>query len=360
MSWRRRQLIAYSKAQPELAKEFGRRIHGDLPAGWESAIPTFTKDNGNIASRAASGAVLGALVDKVPELVGGSADLTPSNNTQPKSFKNFSPEDFAARYVHYGIREHGMAGIMNGLALHGGVIPYGGTFLIFSDYMRPSQRLAAIMHQRVIYVFTHDSIGLGEDGPTHQPIEQLTALRAIPGFTMIRPADANETAEAWRVALKHKNGPVALALTRQKLGWIDREKYGAASGLAKGAYVLADAPGGAPEVVLMSSGSEVALVLAAQTKLAEGGIRARAISMPSHELFAAQPLEYQQQVLPPGTKRVAIEAAHPMSWYRWVGTDGIIMGIDHFGASAPFADIYKGLGLTVDKLVEAARGLVAR
>ena len=356
----RRQLIAYSKAQPDLAKEFGRRIHGDLPAGWESAIPTFTKDNGNIASRAASGAVLGALVDKVPELVGGSADLTPSNNTQPKSFKNFSPEDFAARYVHYGIREHGMAGIMNGLALHGGVIPYGGTFLIFSDYMRPSQRLAALMHQRVIYVFTHDSIGLGEDGPTHQPIEQLTALRAIPGFTMIRPADANETAEAWRVALKHKNGPVALALTRQKLGWIDREKYGAASGLAKGAYVLADAPGGAPEVVLMSSGSEVALVLAAQTKLAEGGIRARAISMPSHELFAAQPLEYQQQVLPPGTKRVAIEAAHPMSWYRWVGTDGIIMGIDHFGASAPFADIYKGLGLTVDKLVEAARGLVAR
>jgi len=356
----RRQLIAYSKAQPDLAKEFGRRIHGDLPAGWESAIPTFTKDNGNIASRAASGAVLGALVDKVPELVGGSADLTPSNNTQPKSFKNFSPEDFAARYVHYGIREHGMAGIMNGLALHGGVIPYGGTFLIFSDYMRPSQRLAALMHQRVIYVFTHDSIGLGEDGPTHQPIEQLTALRAIPGFTMIRPADANETAEAWRVALKHKNGPVALALTRQKLGWIDREKYGAAAGLAKGAYVLADAPGGAPEVVLMSSGSEVALVLAAQTKLAEGGIRARAISMPSHELFAAQPLEYQQQVLPPGTKRVAIEAAHPMSWYRWVGIDGIIMGIDHFGASAPFADIYKGLGLTVDKLVEAARGLVAR
>jgi transketolase len=356
----RRQLIAYSKAQPDLAKEFGRRIHGDLPAGWESAIPTFTKDNGNIASRAASGAVLGALVDKVPELVGGSADLTPSNNTQPKAFKNFSPDDFAARYVHYGIREHGMAGIMNGLALHGGVIPYGGTFLIFSDYMRPSQRLASLMHQRVIYVFTHDSIGLGEDGPTHQPIEQLTALRAIPGFTMIRPADANETAEAWRFALKHKNGPVALALTRQKLGWIDREKYGAAAGLAKGAYVLADAPGGAPEVVLMSSGSEVGLVLAAQTKLAEGGIRARAVSMPSHELFSAQPLEYQQEVLPPGTKRLAIEAAHPMSWYRWVGSDGIIIGIDHFGASAPYLDIYKGFGLTVDKLVEAARGLVAR
>jgi transketolase len=285
----RRQLIAYSKAHPDLAKELGRRLQGDLPTGWESAIPTFTKDNGNVASRAASGAVLGALADKVPELLGGSADLTPSNNTQPKSFKEFSPNDFAARYVHYGIREHGMAGIMNGLALHGGVIPYGGTFLIFSDYMRPSQRLAALMHQRVIYVFTHDSIGLGEDGPTHQPIEQLSALRAIPNFTMIRPADANETAEAWRFALKHKTGPVALALTRQKLGFIDREKYASASGLAKGAYVLADAPGGAPEVVLMSSGSEVALVLAAQTKLAEAGVRARAVVMPSHDIFPAQP-----------------------------------------------------------------------
>ena len=353
----RRQLIAYSKAHPELAKEFGRRIQGDLPAGWESAIPTFTKENGNVASRAASGIVLGALVEKVPELVGGSADLTPSNNTQPKSFKEFSAHDRASRYVHYGIREHGMAGIMNGLALHGGIIPYGGTFLIFSDYMRPSQRLASIMHQRVIYVFTHDSIGLGEDGPTHQPIEQLTALRAIPGFTMIRPADATETAEAWRFAVKHKTGPVALALTRQKLGFIDREKHGAAAGLAKGAYVLADAPNGAPDVVLISSGSEVALILEAYTKLTDQGVRARAVSMPSHELFAAQPAEYRDSVLPPGTKRVAIEAAHPMSWYRWVGSDGVVLGIDRFGASAPYADIYKGLGLTVDKLVETATRL---
>jgi transketolase len=216
------------------------------------------------------------------------------------------------------------------------------------------------MHQRVIYVFTHDSIGLGEDGPTHQPIEQLTALRAIPGFTMIRPADANETAEAWRFALKHKNGPVALALTRQKLGFIDREKYGAASGLAQGAYILADAPGGAPEVVLMSSGSEVALILDAQTKLEAQGIRARAVSMPSHEQFAAQSAEYRAKVLPPSVKRIAIEAAHPMSWYRWVGTDGVILGIDRFGASAPFADIYKGLGLTVDKLVETAKSLLGR
>ena len=354
----RRQLIAYSKAHPDLAKEFGRRTQGDLPTGWENAIPTFTKENGSVASRAASGAVLGALVEKIPELIGGSADLTPSNNTQPKAFKEFSPDDRTARYVHYGIREHGMASIMNGLALHGGVIPYGGTFLIFSDYMRPSQRLASLMHQRVIYVFTHDSVGLGEDGPTHQPVEQLTALRAIPGFTMLRPADANETAEAWRFAIKHKTGPVALALTRQKLGFIDREKYGAASGLAKGAYVLADAPGGAPQVVLMSSGSEVGLILEAQQKLADSGIRARTVSMPSHELFAAQPAEYREQVLPPGVKRVAIEAAHPMSWYRWVGSDGVIIGLDHFGASAPFAEIYKHFGLTADKVVEAAKSLM--
>ena len=350
----RRQLIAYAKGHPDLAKEFGRRMQGDLPSGWESAIPAFTKENGNIASRAASGLVLGALVEKIPELIGGSADLTPSNNTQPKALKAFAPDDRTSRYVHYGIREHGMAGIMNGLALHGGIIPYGGTFLIFSDYMRPSQRLASLMHQRVIYVFTHDSIGLGEDGPTHQPIEQLTALRAIPGFTMIRPADASETAEAWRFAIKHKNGPVALALTRQKLGFIDREKYGSAAGLAKGAYVLADAPNGKPDVVLISSGSEVALILEAYAKLTAKGVNARAVSMPSHELFAAQSAEYQAEVLPKGVKRVAIEAAHPMSWYRWVGTDGVILGIDRFGASAPYADIYKGLGLTVDKLVEAA------
>ena len=354
----RRQLIAYSKAHPDLAKEFGRRMQGDLPTGWEAAIPTFTKENGNVASRAASGAVLGALVEKVPELMGGSADLTPSNNTQPKAFKEFSPNDRTARYVHYGVREHGMAGIMNGLALHGGIIPYGGTFLIFSDYMRPAQRLASIMHQRVIYVFTHDSIGLGEDGPTHQPVEQLTALRAIPGFTMLRPADASETAEAWRFALKHKTGPVALALTRQKLPFIDRDKYGSASGLARGAYILVDAPNGRPELVLISTGSEVALILEAQTKLAAAGIGTRAVSMPSHEIFAAQSAEYRDQVLPAGPKRVAIEAAHPMSWYRWVGSDGVVIGIERFGASAPYTAIYNGLGLTVDHLVDTATRLV--
>jgi transketolase len=270
----------------------------------------------------------------------------------------FAPDNYAGRNFHFGIREHGMGSIMNGMALHGGVIPYGGTFLIFSDYMRPPIRLAAIMERQVLYVYTHDSIGLGEDGPTHQPVEQLSALRAVPHMTLIRPADASETAEAWRVALTHKNGPVALVLTRQKLGFIDRTKYAAASGLAKGAYVLADASGGAPQVVLMSSGSEVALVLAAQERLTAQGVRARAVSMPCHELFAAQPDAYRREVLPAGVPRVAIEAAHPMSWYRWVGSDGVALGVERFGASAPFARIYQELGLTVDKLVEAARRVV--
>jgi transketolase len=261
--------------------------------------------------------------------------------------------------MHFGIREHGMGSIMNGMSLHGGVIPYGGTFLIFSDYMRPPIRLAAFMHRRVVYVYTHDSIGLGEDGPTHQPIEQLTALRCIPRLTTIRPADATETAEAWRAALLNEEGPTALVLTRQKLGFIDRTKHGAASGLQQGAYVLADAPKGqAPKIVLMSSGSEVALCLSAWEKLTAQGIAARVVSMPSHELFARQPLSYRDSVLVPGAKKVAIEAAHPMSWYRWVGGDGEVIGIDRFGASAPYQRIYDELGLTVDKLVEAAQRLV--
>ena len=357
--WRRR-FEAYRAAFPKEAGELERRQRGELPAGWESAIPSFTAENGNVASRAASGQVLNAIAAKVPELIGGSADLAPSNNTLLKQADTFSPTNHAGRNFHFGIREHGMGSIMNGMALHGGIIPYGGTFLIFSDYMRPPIRLAAFMERQVIYVYTHDSVGLGEDGPTHQPIEQLTALRAIPRMTVIRPADASETAEAWRAALTHRDGPVALVLTRQKLGFVDRTKYAPAGGLARGAYVLADAPGGAPQVVLLSSGSEVALVLAAQDRLAGEGIRARAVSMPSHELFARQPAEYQREVLPAGVPRVAIEAAHPMSWYRWVGTEGVVLGIERFGASAPYARIYQELGLTVDKLVEAARRVARR
>src|SRR6478672_10420978 len=350
--WQKR-YDAYKSAHPDVASELERRLRGELLEGWEDLIPTFTAENGNVASRAASGVVLNAIAPKVPELVGGSADLASSTNTIVKGAPSFGPDDHTGRNFHFGIREHGMGSIMNGMFLHGGVIPYGATFLIFSDYMRPPIRLAAIMKIRVIYVYTHDSIGLGEDGPTHQPVEQLTALRAIPNITFIRPADASETAEAWRVALKHR-GPVALALTRQKLGFIDRTKYASAAGVARGAYVLADSPGGSPEVVLMSSGSEVALILEAQQKLESQGIRSRAVSMPSHELFAKDSAEYRASVLPPGVKRVAAEAAHPMSWQRWVGDDGVIRGIERFGASAPYKEIYAHLGLTVDKLVETA------
>jgi transketolase len=350
---------AYKAANPALAKELERRLRGDLPDGWEEAIPVFTAKDGNIASRAASGVVINAIGKKIPELMGGSADLASSTNTIIKGEPSFSAENYAGRNFHFGIREHGMGSIMNGMSLFGGIIPYGATFLIFSDYMRPPVRLACIMDRHVIYVYTHDSIGLGEDGPTHQPIEQLSALRAIPRMTLIRPADASETAEAWRAALKHK-GPVALVLTRQKLPFIDRSKYASASGLARGAYVLADTPGGAPQVVMMSSGSEVSLILDAQKKLEAGGIRARAVSMPSHELFARQDQAYRDSVLPKGVKRIAIEAAHPMSWYRWVGDDGVIIGIERFGASAPAPTIYEHLGITADRMVETAKKLVGK
>ncbi len=351
---------AYKAANPDLEKELQRRLRGDLPDGWEEAIPTFTAKDGNVASRAASGIVINAIGKKIPELIGGSADLASSTNTIIKGEPSFSAENYAGRNFHFGIREHGMGSIMNGMSLFGGIIPYGATFLIFSDYMRPPVRLACIMDRHVIYVYTHDSIGLGEDGPTHQPIEQLSALRAIPEMTLIRPADASETAEAWRTALKHKKGPVALVLTRQKLSFIDRSKYASASGLARGAYVLADAPGGVPEVVLMSSGSEVGLILDAQKTLEAGGIRARAVSMPSHELFARQDQAYRDSVLPKGVKRIAMEAAHPMSWYRWVGEDGVIIGIDRFGASAPAATIYEHLGITAARMVETAKQLVGK
>jgi transketolase len=261
--------------------------------------------------------------------------------------------------MHFGIREHGMGSIMNGMALHGGLMPFGGTFLIFSDYMRPPIRLASLMGVQVILIYTHDSIGLGEDGPTHQPVEQLSALRAIPGITVIRPADASETAEAWKVAIKHKHGPVCLVLTRQKLGYIDRTMYASAAGLAMGGYVVTDADE-KPDVVLLSSGSEVGLIMTAREKLEDAGINARVVSLASHELFALQSEEYQASVLPPGVPRVAVEAAHPMSWYRWVGSNGKILGIERYGASAPYETIYKELGLTVDKIVAMAKGLVKK
>jgi transketolase len=327
-------------------------------------VPDFTAETGNVASRAASGVVINALAPALPELIGGSADLAGSTNTLIKGEGSFGPPgvptpetSYAGRNFHWGIREFGMGAIMNGMALHGGVVPYGATFLVFSDYMRPAIRLAALMHRHVVYVFTHDSIGLGEDGPTHQPVEQLTALRCIPGLTVIRPADAGETAEAWRAALTHKQGPVALVLTRQKLGFVDRTRYASAAGVGRGAYVLRDADGGAPEVVVMGSGSEVALAMEAGERLAAGGVRARVVSVPSMELFAEQDAAYRASVLPEGVPRVSIEAAHPMSWQALVGPGGVALGIDRFGASAPYQRVYEELGITVDKLVEAARGL---
>ncbi len=357
--WNKRYTV-YKAAHPELEKELQRRLRGELPAGWEDALPVFTAKDGNVASRAASGVVLNAIAKKIPELIGGSADLASSTNTIIKGEPSFSAKNYAGRNFHFGIREHAMGSVMNGMSLHGGIIPYGATFLIFSDYMRPTIRLASFMERHVIYVFTHDSIGLGEDGPTHQPIEQLSALRAIPEMTVIRPADASETTEAWRSALKHKKGPVALVLTRQKLSFIDRSKYASASGAARGAYVLADASGGAPEVVLMSSGSEVALILEAQKKLEADGIRARAVSMPSHEIFSRQDEAYRDSVLPVGVRRIAMEAAHPMSWYKWVGADGIVLGIERFGASAPAARLFTELGMSVDRLVDAAKTMVGK
>ncbi len=354
--WQRR-WDAYAAAYPELAAELDRRLRGDLAEGWDADIPVFNAQNGNIASRAASGAVLNAIAPRLPELTGGSADLAGSTNTLIKDEPSLLPGQLGGRNMHFGIREHGMGAVMNGMSLHGGIIPYGATFLIFSDYMRPAIRLAALMHQRVIYVFTHDSIGLGEDGPTHQPIEQLSALRAIPNLLVIRPADASETAEAWRTALSTTGGPVALVLTRQKLALIDRSSHGAASGLARGAYVLAESDGGTPQVTLISSGSEVAIMLDARRRLADRGVRARVVSMPCHELFARQDEAYQAEVLPTGVPRVAMEAAHPMSWYRWVAGNGVVIGLDRFGASAPYQKIYEELGLTAEAVVEAAVGL---
>jgi len=351
--WMRR-FAEYAKAFPSEAKELGRRWHGDLPAGWEKTLPAFTNENGHVASRAASGSVINAIGPAIPELIGGSADLTGSNLTNVKNAGIFSATQRSGRNFHFGIREHAMGAVMNGMALHGGIIPYGGTFLVFADYMRPAIRLAALMRQQVIYVFTHDSIGLGEDGPTHQPIEHLGALRCIPNLLVLRPADAQETAEAWRTALKHRTGPSALVLTRQKLPLIDRSTHGAASGLAKGAYVLKDAPEGQSlKAVILATGSEVEVALKAQAELATKGIATRVVSMPSMELFAQQSKEYQASVLPEGVRRVAVEAAHPMSWHRWVGVDGAIVGIDGFGASAPAPKLFQEYGITAQAVVAA-------
>lgn len=346
---------SYAGSFSDLADEYRRWMKGLLPQGWDKYIPVFPADEKGIATRAASGTVLNALAASMPNLIGGSADLAPSTKTIIKGAGDFGPGSYSGRNMRFGVREHGMGSILNGMALSGGLIPYGATFLVFSDYMRPPIRMAAMMGLKVIYVFTHDSIGVGEDGPTHQPIEHLSVLRAIPGLTVIRPADANETAEAWRCAIGQVKGPTALILTRQNLPTLDRKIVSSAGKLSRGAYILFEAEGRKPDVILLASGSEANLALEAAGKLQGSGIAARVVSMPSWELFEAQPEEYRNKVLPPHIKaRVAVEAGLTQGWHRYVGEGGKVVGIDHFGASAPAPVLFKEFGFTVDNIVVSA------
>ena len=350
-------LARYADAHPDLARQLDTWARGMLPDGWEAALPTF-EAGGKIATRAASGKVIDALVPVLGNLLGGSADLTPSNKTRASVQQDFQKDTPDGSYVRFGVREHGMAAACNGIALHGGLRPYCGTFLIFSDYLRPSMRLSALMHQPVIYVFTHDSIGLGEDGPTHQAVEHYMALRAIPNLTFIRPADANETAQAWRAALTCTSGPTALALTRQKLLTLNRDSFAAAEGLQQGAYVLSDSDG-TPDLILIASGSEVGLIIEAAEVLRGEGVGVRVVSMPSWELFAEQPQSYRDAVLPPSvTKRLAVEAGVTMGWERYVGLEGRILGLDRFGASAPANVLFEQFGFTVENVVTLAHELL--
>jgi len=351
-------LRSYSETFPGLAEEWRRFMGGVFPEGWDKNIPSFPTDPKEMATRVASGTVLNAIADQIPNLIGGSADLAPSNKTEIKNSYDFQTDAYDGRNLRFGVREHGMGAILNGMALHGGVLPYGGTFLIFSDYMRPAIRLAALMGLKVIYIFTHDSIGLGEDGPTHQPVEQLASLRAIPKLTVIRPCDGNETVEAWKVALE-STGPVALALTRQGVPVLDRTLYPPADNLARGAYILKDAVDKKPDIILIATGSEVHIAIEASERLDHQGVSARVVSMPSWELFDKQDEKYKHQVLPPEIKaRVAIEAGISQGWHRYVGDVGRIIALDRFGASAPSKILYEKFGFTPENVVETALALV--
>lgn len=357
----------WAKANPERLALFDRMSTRTLPKGWEEALPSFPADAKGIATRAASGQVLNALAPVLPELWGGSADLAESNNTTMKGEPSFVPAEFATkefpgdeygRTLHFGIREHGMGSIMNGIALHGGTRVYGGTFLVFSDYMRPPVRLAALMKLPVTYVWTHDSIGLGEDGPTHQPVEQLTALRAIPGLDVVRPADANETAQAWRMALEHTDRPTALALTRQNVPTLDPAKV---TGFAHGGYVLEEASGGTPQVILIGTGSEVSICLAARELLEGEGVPTRVVSMPCQEWYREQDAAYRESVLPAAVRaRVSVEAGIAMSWRDLVGDAGESVSLEHYGASAPAATLFEKFGFTPQAVADAARRSLAK
>ncbi len=352
------QFESYQQAHPELSSQLTSVLSGELSQGWSDDLPTYSVDDAPLATRKASGQALNAIAHKVPSLMGGSADLAGSNNTTLKDEPFLSAENFAGRNIHFGVREHGMGGILNGMALHGGVIPYGGTFLVFSDYMRASIRLAALMKQKVIYVFTHDSIGVGEDGPTHQPIEQIAALRSIPNLTVIRPADGAETSGAWKVALEPDGGPVALILSRQSMPQLPHEKN-VIEAVAQGGYILSEAENGQPDLIFIGTGSEVQWAYNAQQQLLQENINARVVSLPSWELFEAQPQSYRDQVLPPNLQaRLAIEAGSPFGWERYVGLNGKIIGLDRFGASAPGGLVMDKLGFNTDNVVQQAKDLL--
>jgi len=352
-------LEAYRSAFPDLAARFEEAVAGRLPKGWDAGIPTFAPEKGAVATRSASGTVLNAIAAAVPWLLGGSADLSPSTKTLINGSAYLARESYGERNVAWGIREHAMCACSSGMALHGGVRPFAATFFIFTDYARPAIRLACLMKLPLIYVMTHDSIGVGEDGPTHQPVEHLASLRAMPGMRVMRPADANETAYAWRSAMEHATGPTMLVLTRQNLPVFDRAGLGSAEGVLKGGYILAMENGPRPDIILMATGSEVQLVLAARAALAEESISARVVSMPSWELFRDQPREYREQVLPPRVEaRLAVEAGSSFGWREWVGDRGGVIAVDRFGASAPAGEIFKHYGFTVENVVARAKEII--
>ncbi len=357
-NWNSR-FAAYRKEYPDLAERLLAALSGELPAGWDADIPVFAPEKGAIATRASSGTVLNAVAAKVPWLVGGSADLSPSTKTLIAGSGYLAKGSYGERNVAWGIREHAMCACASGMALHGGVRPFGATFFVFTDYARPAIRLAALMGLPVIYVMTHDSIGVGEDGPTHQPVEHLASLRAMPNLTIIRPADANETAYAWRAAMERTNGPTMLVLTRQNLPIVDRNEFAGAEGVLKGAYILSREKKARPDIILIATGSEVPLIQEAQKSLLADGIDARVVSMPSWELFREQPVAYRDEVLPPAvTARLAVEAGSSFGWHEWVGDRGGIIALDHFGASAPAGELFKHFGFTVENVVSKARELV--
>jgi len=352
-------LFADYKAQyPELAEEYELAVKGELPKGWADNLPVYKATDPKVATRVASGKALNALAEKIPYLLGGAADLAPSTETNLKNFDSFTSENRGGRNFHFGIREHAMGSALNGMALTAGVIPFGATFLMFSEYMRPPIRLASIMKIAPIFVYTHDSIGLGEDGTTHQPVEQLASLRSIPRITVVRPADANETVQAWKLAVEHKDGPIVLVFTRQGLPIIDQDKYGKATNLAKGAYILSEASK-SPDLILIATGSEVSLIMQAQAKLEEEGISTRVVSMPSWELFEKQDAAYKEEVFPKAyRKRLAVEMASPMGWDKYTTDEGDMLGMTTFGESAPADDLYKHFGFTVDNVVAKAKALL--